>query len=219
MKSFVRRVVVAWILVVGLFAWLPLLRSVFDGESYSWGLSFMGFPLSGSGLGGDFWYLPLKTGFVVLTLYALVRCWRPVGAALATLWTALVFADNVRAYLEDPNGLVLRGDTLGININLSLFAPILAGVVLLVCILLWRQSVLHGSRRPGALQPRNIKRLTFLASLLPLQFGLLRFGEPHGLSDQAGVILTILQWLALAWALGMRADEDPAKGKLERVGA
>jgi hypothetical protein len=33
--------------------------------------------------------------------------------------------------------------------------------------------------------------------MLPLQFVLLRFGEPHGLRDQVGVVLTMLQWLIL----------------------
>jgi hypothetical protein len=201
MKSVVRRIVVAWMLVVGVFAWLPLLRSVFDGWSYSWGFSLLGIPLRGDGLGGDFWYLPLKAAFLAVTVYALLRCWRPVGAILATAWTALIVADNVRAYLEDPAGLVLRGDTLGININLSLFAPIFSGILLMACLLYWRGSVSSGPQRPIPLQALNVKRLLSLAALLPLQFVLLRFGEPHGLSDQAGVILTILQWLLLGWAL------------------
>jgi hypothetical protein len=37
--------------------------------------------------------------------------------------------------------------------------------------------------------------LAIALGLLPIQFVLLRFGEPHGTTDQIGVILTIAQWL------------------------
>lgn len=40
-----------------------------------------------------------------------------------------------------------------------------------------------------------------LISLLPIQFVLLRFGQPHGTTDQIGVVLTILQWLMVGAAL------------------
>jgi hypothetical protein len=48
-----------------------------------------------------------------------------------------------------------------------------------------------------------------------MQFVLLRFGEPHGLTDQAGVILTVLQWLLLGWALRTGANEAPETGSQE----
>ena len=38
------RIVAAWILVIGLFGWLPLVRAVFDGASYAWGTTYFGFP-------------------------------------------------------------------------------------------------------------------------------------------------------------------------------
>ena len=38
-------------------------------------------------------------------------------------------------------------------------------------------------------------------ALVPVQLILLIFGEPHALTDEIGVIVTILQWLLLAYAL------------------
>ncbi|GAB4526604.1 MAG: hypothetical protein Kow00133_15470 [Amphiplicatus sp.] len=40
-------------------------------------------------------------------------------------------------------------------------------------------------------------------AILPVQFALLRFGEPHARTDEIGVILTIAQWLAIVFALGL----------------
>jgi hypothetical protein len=34
-----------------------------------------------------------------------------------------------------------------------------------------------------------------------VQFVLLRFGEPHGITDQVGVLATIVQWLLVGRAL------------------
>jgi len=113
----------------------------------------------------------------------------------------------------DPN-------TLGVHLNLTLIAPIVSGVMLMACILLWRplldrsadrsvdSSVDHAARRPYPLQPLNLKRVGLLAALLPIQFVLLRFGTPHGLTDQIGVVLTMLQWFLLGRALAMPVRED-----------
>lgn len=40
-----------------------------------------------------------------------------------------------------------------------------------------------------------------LAALLPMQLVLLRVGEPHGTTDQIGVLITIAQWFLLSVAL------------------
>jgi hypothetical protein len=37
-----------------------------------------------------------------------------------------------------------------------------------------------------------------------VQFLLLQFGEPHGTTDQIGVVITILQWLLVGAALRPR---------------
>ena len=228
MKLLLGRVVVGWVLLIGLFSWLPLVRSVFDGDSYLWGTTFFDIPLKGAGLGGDLWYLILKTAVALFVLYALVRRWRPVGAVLAAVWTAILFADNLRGYIVDPDAMVFHGDTLGVQLNLTLIAPIMSGVMLIACLLLWRllpdrsvdrsvdPSVDHAARRPYPLQPLNLKRVGLLAGLLPIQFVLLFFGTPHGLTDQIGVVLTILQWFLMGWALAMPVREDirPTPGRL-----
>lgn len=207
MQRFLRRMMVGWVLFVGLFSWLPLVRSVFDGESYQWGTTFFSTALGGAGLSGDFWVLVLKTAVALFVLYALLRRWRPLAAVLVTVWTALLLADNLQSYVLDPEGLVFHGDTLGVHINLTLIAPIVSGAMLVLCLLYWRQSIALGPKSPRALEPVNLKRLAFLAALLPVQFGLLHFGVPHGPTDQAGVILTMLQWFSAGWALALPSDE------------
>jgi hypothetical protein len=48
---------------------------------------------------------------------------------------------------------------------------------------------------------RNTRWVLALAALLPMQFVLLRIGEPHGSTDQIGVLITIVQWFLLSIAL------------------
>jgi hypothetical protein len=65
-----------------------------------------------------------------------------------------------------------------------------------------------GRRREPLPWTRTNKALGFsLIALLPIQFFLLRFGEPHGTTDQMGVVLTILQWMVVGTALRPRTME------------
>ena len=64
------------------------------------------------------------------------------------------------------------------------------------------------------LQHANRVLLALTLALLPIQFFLLRVGEQHGTNDQIGVLLTMLQWVALNVALATnrskRAEVSPA---------
>jgi hypothetical protein len=56
---------------------------------------------------------------------------------------------------------------------------------------------------------RNTRWVLVLAALLPMQLVLLRIGEPHGTTDQIGVLITIAQWFLLSIAL-RRVDQASA---------
>ena len=69
-----------------------------------------------------------------------------------------------------------------------------------------RNGDLRSGRRGEALPWTRTNKVLGLAliALLPIQFVLLRFGEPHGTTDQIGVVLTILQWMLIGAALRPR---------------
>jgi zinc protease len=89
------RLLVAWVLLVSLFAWLPLLRCLFDGDSCEWASGpWFGYVLRGAGSHGDLWYPVLKLAVFVPAVFALLRS---VGArAVGPLPLA---AANVRALI------------------------------------------------------------------------------------------------------------------------
>lgn len=117
-------------------------------------------------------------------------------------WHGLLTGAASWLAITDPHGFELRGDTLGITIPLALLGPLVFGAPFLAAVY-WVQRDLR-SRRPQARVPwtrANTVVLGVLAGALPVQFILLRFGPPGSLADQAGVVMTIAQWLCLGLAL------------------
>jgi hypothetical protein len=180
--------------VIGLFTlttvafWLPAVRGAFDGPSYQWGL----FGLSGQGVSGDYWF-PVVASFGALAVLAGAwRCRRWAFVVLAA-WSVVVFVAVLAAVTSNPGGFRFRGDTLGIDVSLAWIGPLLFGLgAILSLVAAWRQF-----RHSPAVAPwnrRNMQWAVVLMAALPFQFVLLRFGSPGSLSDQIGVLVTIVQW-------------------------
>jgi hypothetical protein len=126
-------------------------------------------------------------------------------------WHLLLAAVVLRAARSDPEGFRFRGDSLGIDVSLAWIGPLLFGLpAALAAWWAWR-DLRSGTSTPVApWTPQNTRWLVGLLLLLPVQFGLLRFGAPGSGADVAGVLLTILQWLLIGRALRPRAA--PAAG-------
>jgi hypothetical protein len=197
------RLVLLWVALPFVLFWLPLVRSVMDGPTYQWGSGWWGWRLGGAGLEGDLWYLVSGVILGLLLLWSGARA----GAFFrwaAPLWMLLLLADAVRSAITDPEGFVFYGDTLGIRVNLTWLSPTfhLVGLIFLgLWLFRWKDA--GRSRNPRAGNDVDLRRILAVAALLPLQFALLRFGEPHGTSDAVGVLITIGQWFAVPWALGV----------------
>ena len=206
------RLLLFWVALTFVLFWLPLVRSVMDGPSYQWGFGWWGWHLGGAGLEGDLWYL---LPGVILGL-ALLWSGARAGAFFrwtAPAWMALLLAEAVHSAVTDPEGFVFYGDTLGIQINLTWLSPTfhLVGLVLVgIWLSRWKGVSRASGARAGA--GVNLSRILALAALLPIQFALLRFGEPHGTTDAAGVLITIGQWLAVPWAVRPVRTEELGDG-------
>jgi hypothetical protein len=169
-----------------------------DGDSYQWGNSFFGFQVGGRGLHGDYWVLVLQATFGLILLYFGWRGARQPFHWLLLLWHISLGFQAIYNALSFPEDYRFRGDTLGVDVSLAWAGPLFFGGFALLSIL-W--VVRHIKSRQKRTLPQwtltNRLLLLIAVSLLPIQFVLLRFGPPDGPGDQAGVILTMLQWVLI----------------------
>ncbi|MGH9835440.1 MAG: hypothetical protein ACREBD_14370 [Blastocatellia bacterium] len=201
------KAILIWTVVTAGAVWLPLIRGLMDGSTYQWGGEIWGFKVGGSGVGGDYWLLPLQAGFVLWLLYLGWRGAKQPFHWLLLLWHIPLGASAIYNSLRFPENYRFRGDTLGVDISLAWVGPLLfGGFALLSLIWVARDLRRNQPRAIMPLQHTNRILLTLTLSLLPVQFALLRFGEPHGTTDKIGVLLTMLQWVGLNVAFASRGS-------------
>jgi hypothetical protein len=189
MPDRIARTSLALFAVTTVIFWLAAVRGAFDGPSYQWRL----FGLGGRGVGGDYWFPLAGVSGALIVLAGGWRCKRWAFAVLAT-WSVLVLVAVLALVASSPDDFRFRGDTFGMDVSLAWVGPLLfgAGAVLSV-VAAWR--LYRQSTVVAAWNARNARWLILLATALPLQFVLLRFGGAESLSDQVGVLVTIVQWL------------------------
>lgn len=202
------RVLLFWTALTFLVAWLPTLRGLFDGPSYQWGAILWGWSFRGAGVGGDYWFPVLQSALGLTILWLGWRGARPPFGWLFAGWHATLFSSALYGALVYPDRYRFRGDTLGIDVSLAAVGPILTGGFLALAVLWLVRDLLAGrarERRPvPPWAPANTVWAAALAALLPVQFVLLRFGVPHGVTDAAGVLITIAGWLLIGVAIRPR---------------
>jgi len=175
--------------------WLPTIRGAFDGASYEWGL----FGLHGTGMGGHYIWVVAGSVFGLAIQYLGWRGARPPAHALLTAWYLFLLVGAIYLTTSHPADFRFRGDTMGIDFSLGWIAPLVLAAAVAGTVYTW----IHRSEpdnAPLSWTRRNTFWAALIVILLPVQFVLLRTGEPSGMSDQAGVILTVAQWVLLGRA-------------------
>ncbi len=201
------KAILIWTAVTAITVWLPLIRGLMDGSTYQWGGEIWGFKVGGSGVGGDYWLLPLQAAFALWLLYLGWRGAKQPFHWLLLLWHIPLGASAIYNSLHFPENYRFRGDTLGVDISLAWVGPLFfGGFALLSVIWVARDLRRNQPRAIMPLQHTNRILLTLMLSLIPVQFALLRFGEPHGTTDKIGVLLTMLQWVGLNVAFASRGS-------------
>jgi hypothetical protein len=191
--------------------WLPLVRGLMDGATYSWGGFYFGMFLRGSGLGGDYWKLLLVAALALTALWYGWRGSRLPAHLIVLAWVVPWAVGAVYMAVTDPGSLRFRGETLGVDISLAVAGPVLfTAVALLAAWWLVRDLRARGPRFAPPWTRTNTILLALVLGMLPLQFVLLRFGQPHGATDAIGVLLTMLQWVLLNVAFAKGARRAPA---------
>jgi hypothetical protein len=190
----------AWLTVTLLAAWLPLLRGAFDGPSYQWGTELLGFRFAGAGLGGDYPFLIVKAAVALALLGFGWR--RPNGAFRPALvaWLAMGLVDTLFNVITAPGDFRFRGDTLGVDVSLVLAAPALDAAMLGLA--MW-WSIRAPALPVPPLARANMVLLTAAVLLLPVQYALLSSGRGQQANDVVGVLLTIAGWFLLSAGLGL----------------
>lgn len=193
---------VGWMTYLLVFSWLPLVRVLMDGESYQWGTNHFGIVFRAAGWEPDAWLLVFKSALLILLIFVAHRRNNVLFRVLLVIWSLVLAADAVYGFWADPSGFEFHGDTLGIHLNLGWpVVAIFCGFALLALYWVAKNPAPRPQPSPPAWAPRSRRLLVLLLVLLPVQFLLLRFGEPHGTSDAIGVLLTIAQCPLLAFAL------------------
>jgi len=192
------KAILIWTMLTLIIIWLPLVRGLMDGDNYQWGNSFFGRDLGGHGLHGDYWFLLLQASFGLVLLYLGWRGAQPPFHWLLLLWHISLGLQAVYNSLTFPEEYRFKGDTLGVDVSLACVGPLFFGGFALLSVL-WVVRDLKSRREKAAPEWIRVNWVLLLIAVgfLPIQFVLLRFGEQHGPRDQAGVLLTMLQWVLI----------------------
>ncbi len=199
------RVLLTWTSLTFLLAWLPFVRSVMDGDSYTWGFGWWGFAAGGTGLSAQYWLPAVLVALGVTLLWFGSRGARMPFHLLLLAWHTALFTSFSYQSWANPDDFRFQGDTAGIDFSLAWVGPAVTGGFLAASIF-WVVRELR-NQDPRHIAPWSRANTIWLASLialLPLQFVLLRFGVPNGKTDLIGVVITIVQWMLLADALKPR---------------
>ena len=190
-----------WISFRTILPWLVFFRLTFEGNSYSWGTDYFGRMFYSSGLArADFLVIYALLAMSLFLLFQLRKQNFKLIAPVLVVYLGFFAADALYALLRGEP-IIFQGDTLGVTVNLSTPFFVLQFGMFVVAIAWWlgvRDIATGPGPQPMARYKQVIVKICI--AIVPLQLLLLIFGEPHELTDEIGVILTILQWIMLAVA-------------------
>jgi len=205
-----RKLLLVWLGISGLFSWLPTIRSIMDGPSYRWEGTYWGLGFAGRGLEGDFYIPVLSSLYILVTLWIGWR-WRRTKplAALALLWIAPTAVGYVLDIMRGES-LEFRGDSLGVVIPLGAVAAIWQLGLSLIALYLLVKAPASETTHTAGLRTANRVLFGVAFALLPVQYFLLSRAGMTSTTDQIGVLLTMFQWLLLNVAIAWKSKPAAA---------
>ena len=172
-----------------LAVWLPFLRCLFDGASYTYGIDYFGFQIVSSGLQWGYLFVLVQLIFYSLLFYGFFfgnnKTLLTIGLVLWFIHTS----GNLGFMLFQEGDIVFHGDTMGVHVSLSAIIAPLALLALFGIYQYWKSPFSAGY----SWGRRNRKWLLIFLSPLPLQAIVLYMGQPHETSDEIGVMIAIAQ--------------------------
>ena len=184
------------IAITFLVVWLPLLRSVLDGETYQWGVNYFGVMIHGAGITTSLLFLVAQLMFYVALFWAMFRAKnRTLAYVLAGVWWVHVFG-NLLFEIAREGDTMFHGETMNVHVSLSMIVIPLS-LLAAVLIGLWIRKDMHSANIVINWSRRNTILALVILGPLPIQAILLGIGEPHATTDEIGVVISILQCLLL----------------------
>jgi hypothetical protein len=184
----VLKLLLIWVTLLTTVLWLPAVRALMHGETYQW----LAGPLTGEGMGGDYWKLLIALGVVLVLQASGRRGPRPLfPILLLPLLLALAVAAIRFGWLARDD------DNFGILAPMDNILPVLSIFFLLLAVW-WTKRVWSAHRFLHSDPPwvtRNWILLGVAAAIVPLQY--VCFAIIGGMGNDIGVILTVLQWFVL----------------------
>lgn len=180
--------------------WLPFLRAIFDGESYQWGTNYFGLLFYGAGVNSDFIYVVIQLLFyssLMISMYWVQnRTWY---YGLLVLWFVNFFG-NLISDIVINGDTMFHGETMNVHISITwIVLPLSFLAMLLVYGIIRTDKSGQEQSIPWSIQ--NTRLLFIILGPLPIQAILFASGEPHGLTDQIGVIISIAQCFFIPFIL------------------
>jgi hypothetical protein len=196
-------ILLTWTVLQHILSYLPLMRVLMDGSSYSWGEPWFGTMFQSSGLEGDWWLLVIRlvigVAIIVLgTRYAARGLFLP----LLLLWQGVAFANMAFIGLTADGPNYFTGDTLGVKFDINVIFPVMFGLHFALTLLwAWGERSSQIDRQMPRWTLANTVLFVLWLATLPVAYYLLSTGEPHGTTDQYGVLVTIGGWLIFFLAM------------------
>lgn len=179
-----------FISITFMIVWLPFIRSLFDGTSYVWGTQYFGFLITGAGLSLSFLFLIVQLALyaaVIIGLYRMEN--RTQYGVLLFIWWVNVFGNFIFDIVKNGDSM-FHGDTLNVHVSITAIILPLAALAVFLIIM-----VLRTEKESVSISwvKKNTTLLNIFLAMLPVLFILFFSGEPHGITDQIGVIIAIAQ--------------------------
>ncbi len=180
------------IAITFLTVWLPLLRALFDGSSYQWGVNYFGYIFHGAGLTADYIFLIVQLMFYTGLFYSLywVRN-RKICYGLLLAWFIHVFGNLFYDIIKNGDTM-FHGDTLNVHVNITWIVITLAILALALIGIVIVKDLKEESVNISW-SAKNSRLAIFILSPLVLQAILFMIGEPHETTDEIGVIISLAQ--------------------------
>ncbi|MFZ1808329.1 MAG: ubiquinol cytochrome C oxidoreductase, partial [Cyclobacteriaceae bacterium] len=160
--------------------------------SYQWGTNYFGFLIYGAGVNLDFIYVVAQLLFysaLMVSMYWVRN--RTIYHTLLGVWF-INFFGNLIADIVINGDTMFNGDTLNVHISITWIVLPLSFLALILIFLVIRADK-NADEQLTSWTVKNRTLLIMILGPLPIQAILFAAGEPHGITDQIGVIISIIQ--------------------------
>lgn len=171
---------------------LPLLRCLFDGNTYSWGQSYFGTSFNSTGIEQDYFILIPFLILYLLYFYSFYWVKKRVIFYVMLAWFWIFNFGNLIFDIVKNGDTMFHGDTLNVHISISsIIIPLSIIFLIWIIAIIIKDAKMKDVSIPWS--KRNNRKAILILGVLPLQAILYATGEPHGLTDEVSVIITIVQ--------------------------